>query len=171
MATLVADLNAVQPHDWAGHLAQRLHARGDGAPLQGFTLAGWKLAYTDTPTAAFTEASRRQLNLAFSGGLVMATAGKVDGVVWGSAAFDAGIVVGDTLLAVNERPYSDDELKAAVVAAKASGQPIRLTVKSGERVRSVDWAWAGGLRYPRLERLAPADPKRPTGLERLLAPR
>jgi predicted metalloprotease with PDZ domain len=171
MATLVADLNAVQPHDWAGHLAQRLHARTERAPLEGFTLAGWKLVYTETPTAAFTEASRRQLNLAFSGGLVMGTAGKVEAVVWGSAGFDAGIVVGDTLLAVNDVPYADDAMRAAVTAAKASGQPIRLTVKSGERVRSVDWAWTGGLRYPRLERLAPADPRNPTGLERLLAPR
>jgi hypothetical protein len=75
------------------------------------------------------------------------------------------------LLAVNDIPYSDDVLKAAVVAAKDVKQPIRLTVKTADRVRSVDWAWNGGLRYPRLERIAPADPNRPTGLERLLAAR
>lgn len=171
MAALVAELYAVQPHDWARHLDARLHARTARAPLGGFTLAGWKLVYTETPTAAFTEASRRQLNLAFSGGLVMAAAGKVDGVVWGSPAFDAGIVVGDSLLAVGDVPYTDDAMKAAVAAAKGAARPIILTVKSGERVRRVDWAWNGGLRYPRLERLAPADPKNPTGLERLLAPR
>jgi hypothetical protein len=79
--------------------------------------------------------------------------------------------VGDVLIAVNEQPYSDDVLKAAVAAARGGTVPIRLVVKTDDRVRTVDWAWNGGLRYPRLERLAPADPKNPTGLERLLAAR
>jgi hypothetical protein len=62
-------------------------------------------------------------------------------------------------------------MKAAVAEAKGGSAPIRLTVKTDDRVRVLDWAWNGVLRYPRLERLAPADPKNPTGLERLLAAR
>lgn len=170
-ASLVADLNAVQPYDWAGFLRQRLTEKADGAPLKGLELAGWRLIYTDKPTVAFTDATRRTLNLAFSGGMVIGTAGKIDQVIWATPAFDAGLAVGDTLLAVNDIPYSDDTLKAAVVAAKDVKQPIKLTVKTADRVRTVDWAWNGGLRYPRLERIAPADANRPTGLERLLTAR
>ncbi|MFZ4382470.1 MAG: M61 family metallopeptidase [Sandarakinorhabdus sp.] len=171
MASLVATLNKVQPHDWAGHLARRLTEKASGAPLQGFELAGWKLVYTDKPSAAFTDATRRTLNLAFSGGLVIGTAGRIDQVIWATPAFDAGLAVGDVLLAVNAQPYSDDEMKAAIIAARDNKQPIKLTVKTSDRVHEVAWAWNGGLRYPRLERITPVDPANPTGLERLLAAR
>lgn len=165
---LVADLNAVQPYDWAGLLTTRLTEKASGAPLKGLEMLGWKLVYQDKPSSAFTDANRRQVNLMFSGGLLLGTNGKVEQVLWGSAAFDAGLVVGDMIIAVNEIPYSDDALRAAVTAAKGGTAPIRLLVKTDDRVRSVDWAWNGGLRYPRLERLAPLDAKNPTGLERLL---
>lgn len=169
--TLVADLNAVQPYDWAGLLSQRLTEKASGAPLKGLEMLGWKLVYQEKPSAAFTDANRRQVNLMFSGGLLLGTAGKVEQVLWNSAAFDAGIAVGDTLIAVNDLPFSDDVLRAAVTAARAGSAPIRLLVKTDDRVRAVDWAWNGGLRYPRLERLTPIDQKNPTGLERLLMPR
>ncbi|OYQ36306.1 peptidase M61 [Sandarakinorhabdus cyanobacteriorum] len=165
---LVADLNAVQPYDWAGLLTTRLTEKASGAPLKGLEMLGWKLVYQDKPSSAFTDANRRHVNLMFSGGLLLGTNGKVEQVLWGSAAFDAGLVVGDMIIAVNEIPYSDDALRAAVTAAKGGTAPIRLLVKTDDRVRSVDWAWNGGLRYPRLERLAPLDAKNPTGLERLL---
>ena len=165
---LVADLNAVQPYDWAGLLTTRLTEKASGAPLKGLEMLGWKLVYQDKPSSALTDANRRHVNLMFSGGLLLGTNGKVEQVLWGSAAFDAGLVVGDMIIAVNEIPYSDDGLRAAVTAAKGGTAPIRLLVKTDDRVRSVDWAWNGGLRYPRLERLAPLDAKNPTGLERLL---
>jgi len=39
-------------------------------------------------------------------------------------------------------------------------------VKTDDRVRTVDWAWNGGLRYPRLERIGAV---KQTPLEMLLA--
>lgn len=165
-AALVAELNAVQRYDWAGHLQRRLTEKADGAPLKGLELAGWKLVYTDKPSAAFTDANRRQVNLLFSGGLFLGTAGKVEQVLWNSAAYAAGLAVGDVLLAVNELPFSDDALRAAVTAAKGGSAPIRLVVKTDDRVRTVDWAWNGGLRYPGLERIGAV---KQTPLEMLLA--
>lgn len=167
MAGLIADLNAVQPYDWAGLLHARLTEKAGGAPLKGLEYLGWKLVYTDTPTSAFADGNRRLLNLAFSGGLIIGAAGRVEQVMWATPAFDAGLTVGDTLLAVNETPYSDETLKAAIAAAKDSIMPIKLTVKTADRVHAVDFAWNGGLRYPRLERLGKGE----TGLEKLLAPR
>ena len=167
-ASLVAELNAVQPYDWGSHLTRRLTEKADGAPLKGLELAGWKLVYTDKPTAAFTDANRRQVNLLFSGGLLLGLAGKVDQVLWNSAAYEAGLAVGDVLLAVNELPFSDDALRAAVAAAKGGATPIKLVVKTDDRVRTVEWAWTGGLRYPRLERIGAV---KQTPLEMLLSPR
>jgi predicted metalloprotease with PDZ domain len=171
MASLVGDLQAVQPYDWAELLNQRLTEKADGAPLKGLEQLGWKLVYLDKPTAAFTDANRRQVNLMFSGGLLLGTAGKVEQILWNSAAFAAGITVGDIIIAVNDLPFSDDGLRAAVTAAKGGTAPIRLLVKTEDRIRAVDWAWTGGLRYPRLMRVGPLDGKGPTGLERLLLPR
>lgn len=171
MGSLVADLNAVQPYDWAGLLNRRLTEKAAGAPLKGLEYLGWKLVYADTPTAAFTDGNRGIVNLAYSGGLIIGAGGKVAQVLWNTPAFDAGLAVGDVVIAVNDRPYSDDVLKAAVVEAKGGTAPIRLTVKTEDRVRTLDWAWNGGLRYPKLERLAPADANKPTGLELLLAAR
>jgi len=167
-ASLVAELNAVQPYDWGSHLSRRLTEKADGAPLKGLELAGWKLVYTDKPTAAFTDANRRQVNLLFSGGLLLGLAGKVDQVLWNSAAYEAGLAVGDVLLAVNELPFSDDALRAAVTAAKGGATPIKLVAKTDDRVRTVEWAWTGGLRYPRLERIGAV---KQTSLEMLLSPR
>lgn len=167
-ASLVAELNAVQPYDWGSHLSRRLTEKADGAPLKGLELAGWKLVYTDKPTAAFTDANRRQVNLLFSGGLLLGLAGKVDQVLWNSAAYEAGLAVGDVLLAVNELPFSDDALRAAVTAAKGGATPVKLVVKTDDRVRTVEWAWTGGLRYPRLERIGAV---KQTPLEMLLSPR
>ncbi|WP_439545344.1 M61 family metallopeptidase [Sandarakinorhabdus sp.] len=167
MASLVADLNAVQPYDWAGLLQRRLTEKADGAPLRGLEYLGWKLIYTEKSTAAFIDATARTLNLAFSGGLVIGPAGKVSQVIWATPAFDAGLAVGDVLLAVNEIPYSDDAMRAAITTARDTKQPIKLTVKTADRIHNVDLAWSGGLRYPRLERLGKGE----TGLEKLLAPR
>ena len=167
-ASLVAELNAVQPYDWGSHLTRRLTEKADGAPLKGLELSGWKLVYTDKPSAAFTDANRRQVNLLFSGGLLLGLAGKVEQVLWNSAAYDAGLAVGDVLLAVNELPFSDDALRAAVAAAKGGATPIKLVVKTDDRVRTVEWAWTGGLRYPRLERIGAV---KQTPLEMLLSPR
>jgi predicted metalloprotease with PDZ domain len=171
MGSLVADLNAVQPYDWAGLLNRRLTEKAAGAPLKGLDYLGWKLVYADTPTAAFTDGNRGIVNLAYSGGLIIGAGGKVAQVLWNTPAFDAGLAVGDVVIAVNDRPYSDDVLKATVALAKGGSAPIKLTVKTEDRVRTLDWAWNGGLRYPKLERLAPADANKPTGLELLLAAR
>ncbi len=44
-------------------------------------------------------------------------------------------------------------LRDAVTAAKTGDAPIRLILKNGQRIRTVDLAYTGGLRYPRLERI------------------
>ena len=152
--TLVRTLNGIVAHDWAGFLKQRLTEKVKGAPLAGFTASGYKLIYTDTPTPAFADSQRssKASNLSYSGGLVIGAAGAVEQVVWDSAAFAAGLTVGDTIVAVNDKPFNDDLFKAEITAAKGGSVPIRLLIKTNDRLRSVDLAWSGGLRYPRFEK-------------------
>lgn len=166
--TLVNTLNGVVPYDWDKFLRQRLTEKLPGAPLTGFTASGYKLVYTDTPTPAAADAARtaKISNLTWSGGLVIGKDNKVEAVLWESAAFAAGITIGDEIVAVAEAPYSDDTLKAAITAAKGTTRPIALLVKTADRLRSVDLAWFGGLRYPRFEKSGPDG-----ALDRLLAPR
>jgi predicted metalloprotease with PDZ domain len=164
---IVRTLNKLQPYDWAGLLRARTTETRPQAPLTGFTTSGYTLTYTETPSGAVADAQRlaKQLNLFWSGGLVLGTAGKVEQVLWDSAAFAAGLQVGDEIVAIDDKPYSDDSLKAAVTAAKGAATPIRLIVKTQDRLRVVDWAWNGGLRYPRFAK-AGGD----GSLDRLLTP-
>ena len=63
--------------------------------------------------------------------------------------------------------YSGDRLKAAIAAAQASKDPIRLSVRNGDRFRDVAIDYHDGPRYPRLQKTGAGE----TGLDRLLAPR
>jgi len=166
--TLVHTLNGVVAHDWAGFLKQRLTEKAKGAPLAGFTASGYKLVYTDTPTPAFADGQRssKASNLSYSGGLVIGAAGAIEQVVWDSAAFVAGLTVGDIIVAVNDKPFNDDLFKAEISAAKGGTAPIRLLIKTNDRLRSVDLAWNGGLRYPRFEKTGSDGP-----LDMLLMPK
>ncbi len=165
--TLVATLNGIVPYDWATFLNTRLTEK-TVAPLNGFTASGYKLIYTDKPTTAFAEGRRgaKVNNLSYSGGIVIGKEGKLEAVVWDSAAYDAGLTVGDDIIAVNDKPYTEEIIKAEIIAAKGGKAPIRLLVRTGDRLHAVDWAWHDGLRYPRFEKTGPDGP-----LDRLLAPR
>src|SRR5690606_22009460 len=82
-------------------------------------------------------------------------------------AFDAGIVNGAQVVAVNGETYSEERIKRAITAAKDGDAPIRLLVKRGDRFLEVAVPYSGGLRYPWLERVG----EREAGLDRLLEAR
>ncbi len=93
--------------------------------------------------------------------------GALTGVAWDSPLFNEGFTTGWTIMAVNGRAYSADELKGAITAAKTSRQPIQLMLKKGDTFRTVALPYYGGLRYPTLERIGTG----PSSLDALLAPR
>jgi predicted metalloprotease with PDZ domain len=166
---VAATLNAIQPYDWAGFLNQRLNGLTERAPLAGFTANGYRLVYTDEPTAAFKDGEKRagRTDLSYSLGLAVGKGGAIGTVTWDSPAFEAGLDVGDTIVAVAGREYSDDRLKDAVRAAKGTKEPVKLLVKNGTRYREIAIDYHDGLRYPRLEKTGSGE----GGLDRLLAPR
>jgi predicted metalloprotease with PDZ domain len=164
---VVATLNKVQPYDWAGLLTRRLTETGAPAPLAGFVANGYRLVYTDTPTAAFknAETNAKRVDLTYSLGITLDKDGEVTGVGWNSPAYTSSIDIGTKIVGVNGTAYSDTAIRAAVVAAKTSKDPIQLLVKNGEKISAVAIDYHGGARYPRLEKIAPGE----AGLDRLLA--
>jgi predicted metalloprotease with PDZ domain len=144
----------VQPHDWAKFLRTRLDSVGEGAPLDGIARGGYRLAYTDTPTAYYrdSETRRRTTDLTYSLGMTIGRDNKLTDVQWEGLAFKAGLTVGTELMAVNGVTYSADRIKDTIKAVKTTSEPIELIVKNGDRFRTVRIDYHDGLRYPRLER-------------------
>lgn len=163
---IVKALNQVQSHDWAAFLKDRLDRTSNHAPLDGITRGGYRLVYTNTPTEWFKayEKLRKGTDLMFSGGFALGKEGEISEVAWDSPAFNAGLMVGSKLIAMNDRALDTDELKAAIKARKS---PLRLLVRTGDEYRTTELQYDGGLRYPILERTG----AEPGPLDALLAPR
>ncbi len=152
---VVAALNKVEPYDWARFLNERINEVAPKPPLDGLARGGWKLVYTETPTDYFksAEARRKMTDLTYSLGLALGREADITAVQWGGPAFKAGLAVGGKLIAVNGIAYDSDRLKETITEAKKGGPPISLLIKAGDRYRTVDIDYHGGLRYPRLERI------------------
>lgn len=172
---VVRALDAVQPHDWAAFLRGRLDSHGPGAPLDGLQRGGWRLAWAETESSFARHAEgfggdsgrERPADFWYSLGILVYGNGRIDSVAWDSPAWQAGIVAGSTLLAVNETAYRDERLAAALRANRDGSAPVDLLLRDGERFRTVRIDWRGGLRHPRLERL----PDTPDRLGAIYAPR
>ena len=166
---VVQTLNRVQPFDWAAFLRQRLDGHDPNVVADALRHAGWQLTFSDLPSEHFknTEARSKQADFWYSLGIVVGEENKLAGVRWDGPAFQAGLTSGATLVAVNGRSYKAELLKEAITAAKASGSPIALLVKRGDLYSTIMLDYRGGLRYPKLERVAGT----PDHLSALLAPR
>lgn len=155
---VVSTLNAVQPYDWRAFLTQRLDSHDVGAPLEGIARGGWKLTYSDTPSALFkaSEKAGKTTDRSFSMGIRVSAGddkGAVYDVVWGSAAFDAGLIPGMTIVAVNGEGYSSDELDNAIAIAAKTHKPVELLVKNSSSYSTLHVAWYDGQKYPQLTRV------------------
>ena len=155
---IVSALNSVQPHDWAAFLRARLDSTDPAAPLAGIERGGWKLTFTDQPTDIFkaTEKVLKRTLLMDSLGVALDAgddAGGLTDVLWQGAAFEAGLVPGMKLIAVNGDKYSADILKDAIKGAKTGSLPIELLMQSGATFSTVKVDYHGGVRYPQLERI------------------
>jgi predicted metalloprotease with PDZ domain len=151
---VVKTLNSVQPHDWAKFLHARLDAVGGEAPLDGVARGGYKLIYNDTPSDFFkaAETRRKITDLTYSLGLVIGREARLTDVLWEGPAYQAGLVVGTQIVAVNNVAFDADRMKTIVKESKNAAAPIELIVKNGDRYRTIRLDYHQGLRYPHLER-------------------
>lgn len=167
---VVGALNGVVAHDWASFLKTRIQEVQEKAPLDGLERGGYKLVYTATPTEFMkaAEARSKSTGLSYSLGLSVGSDGVISDVQWGGPAFKAGLTQGPTVVAVNGEAFDGEKLKAAVTAAMKPENPlVELLIKDGSRYKSVKIDYRGGLRYPRLEKIAGV----PGRLDDILTPR
>jgi len=153
---VVRTLNEVAPYDWARLLSERVNATSPHAPLGGIERGGWKLVYTDKPNA-FTQAAEKLdkfADLSYSLGFTVAKDGKLDDVIVGSPAYQAGIGPDMKLMAVNGRKWTPEVLHAAVKAATKTNQPIELLVENGQFFKTYSVTYHEGEKNPHLERVS-----------------
>ena len=167
---IVTKLGQVYPYDWATFIDTRLNQPGQPAPVGGIEQGGYKLVWKEEPNpfdkARMAEA--KSLPLTWSLGVSIDKDARVTSTQWDSPAFNAGVVTGSKVLAVNGIAYTADELKKAITAAK-DGRGVELLFQRGDKFQTVKIDYRGGLRYPWLERAAPGTA--PTGLDLLLSPK
>ena len=164
---IVKALNTVQPYDWAGFFRTRVYEVSPSVPENGFTQGGYKLVYNDhEPEWQRKGDPTRSISFATSLGFSAKPDGGIDNVRWDGPAFKAGITPDMQLQAVNDQKYTAEILRAAIIAAEQTKDPIKLLLKRGDEFVTISLDYHGGLRFPHLERIDGT----PDRLDEVLAP-
>ena len=153
---VVRTLNEVAPYDWAKLLRERVGDTSTHAPLGGIDRGGWKLVYNDKPNE-FNHALEKLVkfsDFSYSLGFTVSKDGKLDDVIVGSPAYQAGIGPGMQLLAVNDRKWSPEILRAALKQAQGDSKPIELLVENAQFFKTYSVAYHDGDKNPHLERVS-----------------
>jgi predicted metalloprotease with PDZ domain len=150
---VVRALDGVVAHDWQGFLQQRLTATSAEPPLDGLARGGWKVVYRDKPGELLKarEGEDKAVDLTAALGLFLKDDGTVIDVVPDKPADKAGVGPGMKVVAVNGRRFSVKGLRQAVAATR-QGDKLRLLVENGDFFETRALDYAGGERYPYLER-------------------
>jgi predicted metalloprotease with PDZ domain len=150
---IVSALNTVLPYDWRAFWTERLERIKAGAPLAGLNASGWRLGYSPEPTSVQKgdAAMFKELDLRYSLGFTLLDEGHVvTYLIPGTPADQAGMAPGSKVIAVNGRKYSKDVLEDAL--RETGLRTISLLIEKDETFKTYDLQYAGGSRYPRLER-------------------
>jgi predicted metalloprotease with PDZ domain len=152
---VVAALNKVQPHDWAGFWTERLNRLRPGAPLEGIEAAGWRLAFTAEPSSMHVahEADDKDLDLHYSLGFYVDDEGATIGdVIPRSPADAAGASPGSHIIALNGYKWSKELLHDTLAAQPGAGGKLELLVEKDSTYKTLELNYDGGERYPNLLR-------------------
>jgi predicted metalloprotease with PDZ domain len=152
---VVAALNQVTPNDWAKLLRERLDSKSAHAPFGGIEIGGWKVEYNDQKNATMDaeEKTGDVLDMRFSTGILATKQGEIRDVIVGSTAYEAGLGPGMRIMAVNERKWSKDVMRAALRAAAANHKPIAILAENGDYFTTYSVNYTGGEKYPHLVRV------------------
>jgi predicted metalloprotease with PDZ domain len=153
---VVSGLNQVAPYDWANLLRQRVGSTSKHAPLGGIERGGWKLVYNDKPNLLIDAIAKlvKFSDFSYSLGFTVAEDGKLDDVIVGSPAYQAGLGPGMKLLAVNGRKWSPPVLHDALKSAQGGSQPIELLMENAQFFKTYSVPYRMGDQNPHLERVS-----------------
>jgi predicted metalloprotease with PDZ domain len=177
---VTAGMNEILRYDWTGFFRARLDSTSAQPPFDGIERSGWKLAYTEEKSELIEDLQQTRkidllwplweksdfTDLRFSVGLLLNDDGTVLDSSPGMAAYNAGIVPGMQVLAVNGMKFSIPVVEAAVSNTK-NVQDLELLLANGAFKRSVRVSYKDGAKYPRLERNA----EHPDLLNEILTPK
>jgi len=151
---VVRQLDELAAFDWRGFLDHALHDTRAGTLLDGVERAGYTLAFAEQPGAyqRQQEAETGSIDLTYSLGMTVAGDGRITDVLWGGAAFDAGLTIGTTIGAIAGRDFSPERLKEAV--DRSGDAALDLMVRRGSMLRTLALPARGRARYPELVRRA-----------------
>jgi predicted metalloprotease with PDZ domain len=148
---LIAALNAIATFSWQDYLLVRLNAHDGAHLLDGLKDSGYRLVFSATEGAIFAQQEQEDgvLDLSYSIGARIRQNGVVQSVSWDSSAFNAGMVPGMRITAIDGETFSFDTLRRCI--QDTSPGRIRLTVVSeaGE-VEEISLDYRAGLRFPHL---------------------
>jgi predicted metalloprotease with PDZ domain len=165
---VVEALETIAPYDWKRIFELHLTERHEDAPIDGLRRGGYQIIFRAEPSA-FTTSSQNVFGITdhnFSVGFSVDTEGQLKDVLWEGPAYHAGLTTGSSIVAVGGRAFDLDLLNSAIGATSAE-QPLELTVKNGQHVRTVILDYSGGARHPCLEKIPGSSGR----LDDILAPR
>ena len=143
------------PYDWHSFFETQIYQVNSKPPTEGLEAAGWRLVYNATPNnERFYEDPLNPITMhgAYSIGIDVNKDASIADVWPGTPAYDGGLGPHMTIIAVDGRVYSPQVLNDAIAHPRAD--KITLLVRNFDSVESHEIQYAGGLRYPHLERIA-----------------
>jgi predicted metalloprotease with PDZ domain len=148
-----AALSAICPYDWHAFFEAHVYRVNRNPPTDGLEAAGWRLVYDATPNNEpfFAEEPGGIYFGSHSVGMDVKKDGNIVDVWPGTPAYDAGLGPQMTILAVDGRAYSPEVLNDAI--AHPQNGKIAVVVRNFDTVESREIQYAGGVRYPHLERI------------------
>ncbi len=138
-------------HDWNLMIHDRIERPRPTLSLdEVVTLTGYELVYSDEPTPLQEKdaSSDSEINLRTSIGLVADGDGIIHQIVPDSAADDARLAYDMKIVGVNGWAFTPDRLRDAV--RNSPDTPVTLIAAFGERLKTFNLDYDGGLRYPNL---------------------
>lgn len=146
-----ASLSAISAYDWHGVFETRVYQVNSKPPTDGLEAAGWRLVYNATPNRLYAAVLPDSYDAAYSIGMYVKKDGTISDVLPGTPAYDAGLGPRMTILAVDGRVYATDVLNESI--AHPRNGKISIIVRNFDSVETREIPYAGGIRYPHLERI------------------
>jgi predicted metalloprotease with PDZ domain len=153
-ADVEAALSATWAYDWHSFFEKYVYQVNSLPPTDGVEAAGWRLVYNSTPNEKPFWADLPGAPTYFAWASIGMDV-KKDGTIWdvlpGSPAYNAGLGPQMAVLAVDGNEFSSDLLDESI-AHPRSGK-ITLVVRNFATVETREIQYAGGVRYPHLDRI------------------
>jgi predicted metalloprotease with PDZ domain len=149
---IVDDLATISNYDWKTHLLERVMSIKAMPPLAGIENSGWQFGFGDTVSSyqKSWEESEEEFHYRSSLGFDLEKDGKIKAIVTDKPADQASLTAGMKITAVNNRPFSRENLDNALKVS--TDTPIELLIEYQDIFTTYKLDYDGGVKYPVLIR-------------------